>query len=57
MGFFPLPAIFSLLLILLLTFDELLFCGFAISPTDFENGETISVFAVGGVPSRDESLN
>lgn len=46
-----------MLLILLLTFDELLFCGFAISPIDFENREGVLVFAVDVVPFRDESLN
>lgn len=56
-GFFSLPVIFSMLLILLLTLDELLFCGFAVSPIDFENGEGILAFAVDVVPSRDESLN
>lgn len=56
-GFFPLPVTFSMLLILLLTFDVLLFCGFAISPIDFENREGVLVFAVDVVPFRDESLN
>lgn len=55
--FFPLPTILSMLLILPLTLDEMLFCGFAVSPIDSEDGEGILVFAVDVVPSRDGSLN
>lgn len=57
MGFFPLPTIFSVLLILLLTFAERFFCGFPVSPIYSEDGEGILVFAVDVVRSRDGSLN
>lgn len=50
--FFLLPMIVCVLLVLLLTFAELVFCGFGMSPVDFKNREDILVFAVDVVFSR-----
>lgn len=49
--------IFCVVLVLLLTFAEVVFCSFGMSPVDFKSGENILVFASDVVSSGNESLN